>query len=75
MILFFIGLGIMKLLVTAFIVLLAVKLGVWAFAAYDERGERSAMGKAEQLLRRRFAEGEIEAQEYRDRLAVLRGKG
>ena len=73
--LFFIGLGIMKLLVTVFVILLIVKLGSWAFAAYEERGARSAEGKAEQLLRRRFAEGEIEAQEYRERLAVLRGKG
>jgi uncharacterized membrane protein len=71
--LFFIGLGIMKLLVTLFVILLVVKLGAWAFAAVREGHESRAAGKAEHILRRRFAEGEIEAAEYRERLTVLRG--
>jgi uncharacterized membrane protein len=70
--LFFIGLGVLKLLITVFVVLLVVKLGLYAFSAFHERSERSAEGKAEQTLRRRFAEGEIEAADYRERLKVLR---
>ena len=70
--LFLFGLGVLKLLVTAFILLLIVKLGLYAIAAFHERSERCAAGRAEQTLRRRFAEGEIEASDYRERLKVLR---
>lgn len=73
--LFFIGLGLLKLLVTVFVVLLFVKLARRLAEGIRQGHARfSALG-AEDALRRRFARGEIEAAEYRERLLVLRENG
>ena len=54
--------------------LLWIGVVVFAFSAF--RGGRRRRGdSAEATLGERFARGEITADEYRQRLAVLRGKG
>ena len=46
-----------------------------AIAAFRGGWRRPRHDGAETTLGERFAKGEITAEEYRDRLAVLRGKG
>jgi len=70
--LFLAGLGLLKILSAAFFILLIVRLVLLAADALHERRERLDAGRAELVLRRRFADGEIQAAEYRERLAVLR---
>ena len=50
-------------------------LGAIALFRYFNRGDRSATSRSapEQLLAERFARGEIDDQEYRQRLDTLRG--
>lgn len=50
-------------------------LGVIALFRYLNRGDRSTASRstAEQVLAERFARGEIDEQEYRQRLDTLRG--
>ena len=51
-------------------------LGVIALLRYLARGDRSTTSRPapEQVLAERFARGEIDEQEYHQRLDVLRGK-
>ena len=58
-----VGFVVLRLLGTAFFVLLAIRI----FVALKGRGPHSAHA----LLDRRFAEGQISADEYRARKAVL----
>jgi putative membrane protein len=50
-------------------------LGVIALFRYVNRGDRSTMSGStpEQILAERFARGEIDEQDYRQRLDTLRG--
>ncbi|HEY3212179.1 MAG TPA: SHOCT domain-containing protein [Actinomycetota bacterium] len=51
-------------------ILLLVALGIWAVRRFSEpRGDASAR----RILEERFARGEIDAEEFRSRLAALGG--
>jgi putative membrane protein len=54
-------------------IVLVVWLVVRGLTAVERRGSTGLKSEAEDLLRRRFASGEIDAEEYERRLAVLRG--
>ncbi len=71
MVLYFAGMILLKLLVIAAIALGIYKLVVFLHSIYEKRrggSENSAI----EILKKRFALGEIEEQEYRARLRVLR---
>jgi putative membrane protein len=51
---------------------LTVALIVWLVNRSTARGPEQRGDSAEEVLRRRFASGEIDAEEYGRRLAVLR---
>lgn len=61
------GMGLWWLLIVAVAV-----LGGWALTRAGRRGGEVS---AEELLRRRYAAGEIDETEYRRRLETLRGNG
>jgi uncharacterized membrane protein len=69
MMLYFFGMVLLKLLVMAAIALAIYKLVVFIHGRYRShiRG-----GMAVETLRKRFAAGEIDEEEYRTRLRVLR---
>lgn len=46
-----------------------VVLGIWAVRRFSERGDSSTR----RILEERFARGEIDAEEFRSRLAALEG--
>jgi putative membrane protein len=47
-------------------------IGVWIFLRVGDRARGEPRESAEELLRRRFAAGEIDHEEYERRLEVLR---
>jgi len=68
-----IGMGLGMLVWTA-VAVLTVWLIVRGLMALERRNDRPAgADDAESLLRRRFAAGEIDREEYEQRLAALRG--
>ncbi len=69
MILYFVGMILLKLLVFVAIVLAIYKLVVFIHRRYHSRVRG---GFAIETLRKRFATGEIDEEEYRTRLRVLR---
>jgi len=71
MILYFIGMILLKLLVIVAIALGILKLVVFIHRKYEKRMGRSESNAIE-ILKKRFASGEIEEQEYRARLRALR---
>ncbi len=71
MVLYFAGMILLKLLVIAAIALGIYKLVVFLHRIYEKRRGRSESSAIE-ILKKRFALGEIEEQEYRARLRVLR---
>jgi len=50
-----------------------IALFVGAFFLFRHRGDRWQTHSAEEVLAERYAKGEISADEYRQRLGVLRG--
>ncbi len=73
------GWGYLLMTVTTLLFLALVIIAIVALVRYLTRGERrlvdrmtSPVPAAEQLLAERFARGEIDEQEYRRRLEVLR---
>jgi putative membrane protein len=57
----------------AWVILLAVAIGLVVWLVNRAGGQRVERGdSAEEVLRRRFAAGEIDAEEYASRLSVLR---
>jgi putative membrane protein len=64
----------MGLGMVAWIILLAAAIGLVVWLVNRGNGQRSVDrgGSAEEILRHRFASGEIDAEEYKSRLAVLR---
>ncbi len=69
--------GVMGIWTIVWIVLVvaAITLTVWLigrFVAPRDGGAPSRGDDAEEILRRRFASGEIDAEEYERRLAILR---
>jgi putative membrane protein len=58
----------------AWVILLAAAIGLVVWLVNRGNGRRSMArgGSAEEILRGRFASGEIDAEEYQKRLSVLR---
>ena len=71
MILYFVGMILLRLLVIAAIALVIYKLVVFIHERYEKRMGRSK-NHAIEIVKKRFASGEIEEKEYRARLRVLR---
>lgn len=71
MILYFVGMILLKLLLIAAIALGIYKLVVFIHRRYEKSIRRSESNPIE-ILKKRFAMGEIEEEEYRTRLRVLR---
>lgn len=71
MILYFVGMILLKLLLIAAIALGIYKLVVFIHRRYEKSIRRSESNAIE-ILKKRFAMGEIEEEEYRTRLRVLR---
>ena len=69
MILYFVGMVLLRLLVFVAIVLAIYKLVVFIHGRYHSRVRGSI---AIEALKKRFAAGEIDEEEYRTRLRVLR---
>ena len=71
MILYFIGMILLKLLV-----IVAIGLGIYKLVVFIHRKYEKSMGRSEsnsiEILKKRFASGEIEEEEYRTTLRVLR---
>jgi putative membrane protein len=67
------GWGPLLMTVGNLLVWVLVVVGVVALIRYLRRVTPASRPAAEELLAERFARGEIDEQEYRDRLAVLRG--
>jgi uncharacterized membrane protein len=71
MILYFAGLILLRLLVIVAIALGIYKLVVFIHRRYEKHGRWNSSSAIE-VLKKRFALGEIEEDEYRTRLRVLR---
>ena len=71
MILYFVGMILLKLLLIGAIALGIYKLVVFIHRRYEKSIRRSESNAIE-ILKKRFAMGEIEEEEYRTRLRVLR---
>ncbi len=73
-----VGLGILGMLLWLAIIVLAVVL-IWRLLSSNNRQQQppapplSGASAAEEVLRHRFASGEIDEEEYRRRLSILRG--
>ena len=71
MILYFVGLILLRLLVIVAIALGIYKLVVFVHGRYEKHWRRNKSNAIE-IVKKRFATGDIEEQEYRTRLRVLR---
>jgi len=65
------GWGVVWMILSLGIVIAVVWVAIRAFAGEDRRHDRSR--DAKDVLAERFAEGEIDAEEYHERLRVLEG--
>jgi putative membrane protein len=69
------GWGVLFMTITTVLFWGMIILGVVALFRYLNRGDRPTMSRStpEQVLAERFARGEIDEQDYRQRLDTLRG--
>ena len=68
------GWGIFWMVLSMSVILALVWAALRAFMAEGDRGDRREPRGAKDVLAERFAKGEIDADEYRERLHTLEGK-
>lgn len=70
-----VGWGAVVMTITTVLFWILIIVGVIALFRYLNRGDRPTISRStpEQILAERFAHGEIDEQEYRQRLDTLRG--
>ncbi len=69
---FFVGMVAARVLISVLFVLVSIRIVIGLVNRGRERHREWHSKRAEETLKRRFAEGKVDIGEYRDRLAVLR---